>query len=55
MKTNDKRLRKKTEENDSSKRQTLSLYSLSTEDALRAAAKTGRPPAPDKPKNQFSN
>jgi hypothetical protein len=44
MKAKDKRLHKKADEDVSSKREKLSLFPLSIEDALRAAAKTGRPP-----------
>jgi hypothetical protein len=55
MKTKDKRPHKKTEVSASSKREKLSLYPLSVEDALRAAAQTGRPPPlpkPERPKQQ---
>jgi hypothetical protein len=34
------------------KREKLSLYPLSIEDALRAAAKTGRPPKDERPKRK---
>jgi hypothetical protein len=44
MKAKEKRLHKKVDEDVSSKREKLSLFPLSIEDALRAAAKTGRPP-----------
>jgi hypothetical protein len=52
-KLSDKRSRKKAGDKDSLKRGKLSLYGLSIEDALRAAAKTGRPPPlPERPKRQ---
>lgn len=51
MKRNDTRSGKKqADDSSSSKRQKLSLFPLSIEDALRAAAQTGRPPLADKPK-----
>jgi hypothetical protein len=55
MKMNDKRPNKKAADSASSKRDKLSLYPLSIEDALRAAAKTGRPlpvPQPNRPKRR---
>jgi hypothetical protein len=50
MKTKEKRPSKKGDAKVRSKRERLSLFPLSIEDALRAAAQTGRPPPPDKPK-----
>ena len=49
MKVKDKRPRKPREESANSKREKLSLYPLSIEDALCAAAKTGRPEPLPKP------
>jgi hypothetical protein len=44
MNTKEKRAPKKAGQSATSKREKLSLYPLSIEDALRAAARTGRPP-----------
>src|SRR5204863_2790254 len=51
MTAKDKRPRKKANENASSNREKLSLFPLSIEDALRAAARTG-PPSSNKPKRK---